>query len=65
MKIEQDLEAAVTFAILMQNIKDKSPGYIREKYESVKRHEEPRCLLDNNNLRILKDWMKTWHVEDK
>ena len=64
MKITHELEAAATFAILMQDVPEKSPGYMIEKYEAVKREPHPRRLLDNKNLGIFKNWMSTWHLED-
>jgi hypothetical protein len=62
--MKQELEAAVTFTILMQNVQDKSPGYMLEKWEAVQREEHPRRLLDNNNLAKLKAWMEMWHVKE-
>jgi len=62
--MKQELEAAVVFAILMQDVQDKSPGYMAEKWAAVQKHEEPRVLLDNNNLRKLQDWREMWHVKE-
>jgi hypothetical protein len=63
--MKQEMEAALVFAILMQDIEDKSPGYLMEKYLSTKAYEHPHMLLDGDNMKIFKDWMKTWHVEEK
>ena len=64
MKMTHELEAAVTFTILMHDVQSKSPGYMLEKYSSTQAEKSPRRILDNNNLAKLKAWMKIWHVED-
>lgn len=63
--MKRELEAAATFVILMQNVDGKSPGYMLEKWEAVKREEHPRRLLDNSNLMKLKNWMEIWHVKEE
>jgi hypothetical protein len=63
---KKELRAAVVFAILMENhngIVGKSPGYILEKLESTKDYDKPEMLLDCENLRKFKAWLKTWKVD--
>lgn len=65
-----DIETLVMFCILMENnggVKDKSPGYIREKYEAAKsrKPQDMLGLLDNNNQRKFEDWKKLWMYKEE
>lgn len=64
--MDKNLEAALTFAILMEGhggIKGKSAGYVLEKWEAVRSWDHPHRMLDKANLRKLKEWCKDWHQE--
>ena len=65
-----DLKQAVVFCILMENNKGilyKSPDYVSEKMHAVRRNN-PECLLDQENLKKLKEynekWNCLWHIEE-
>ena len=63
--MKQEMEAAVVFAILMQDIQDKSPGYMLEKWKAVQAYDRPRNLLDASNMTTLRKWIKFWNVKDE
>ncbi len=60
---ELELRRALVFAILMQNgdgIMGKSPGYVEEKWQTVRSYDRPCQLLDSTNKAIFDEWIAKW-----
>lgn len=62
-----NIKNIMAFCILMQDIKSKSPGYIKEKcnrYLSEDSDPEAwRWGLDADNTALLQKWLDKWKVE--
>jgi len=58
--MEIEMKRAWVFAVLMQNIEDKSPDYLMEKWEAVLVIDEPERLLDPVSVAKFRAWQKLW-----
>jgi hypothetical protein len=67
----KQLKNIVPFIVLMQNMNDKSPGYILEKFartntetHSINQYGGLWQALDTQNTRKLIEWMDEWKAHD-
>ena len=60
------LKQALVYAILMENgdgIRVKSPAYVLEKLRACETVDDPSGLLDQENVRKLKEYLSRWNLK--